>query len=193
MAEEKALLLSLAERVKRLGTDDAFTLSMLGLQLFHSKVDCDAGIELVDRAIRSNPNSAPAYGARGLLRAWDGGSDTAIADFEQSMRLSPRDPFAFNAMMGLALGHCNAGRYFEAALWADKSIQAFPHSAASLQTAILCYVGAGRLDDAKRVMADCLRLMPDWRISTLREWNGPRSPEVIAKLREAFIKAGLPE
>jgi len=59
-----------------------------------------AGLKIIERAIRSNPNYARAYNFRGLLRAWNGGSDAA-ADFELAMRLSPRDPFNYNAKMGL--------------------------------------------------------------------------------------------
>jgi hypothetical protein len=54
-----------------------------------------------------------------------------------------------------------------------------------LQIAIMCYVGAGRIEDAQRVMADCLRMIPDRRSSTMRENNGLRSPELRMKMREA--------
>jgi lipopolysaccharide biosynthesis regulator YciM len=59
-----------------------------------NKVNFDAGIELTDRAIESNPNCAPAYLVRGYMRVWDGESETAVADFERAIRLSPRGPFA---------------------------------------------------------------------------------------------------
>jgi TolB-like protein/class 3 adenylate cyclase/Tfp pilus assembly protein PilF len=192
-AQDDALLLRLAERVKELNTDDAHALSGVGFALFYCKADYDVGLDMVDRAIRFNPNYGPGYGARGHLRVWDGGSDTAIADFEQSMRLSPRDPYSYTSMIGMAFGHYNAGRYAEAASWADKAIRAFPYFVPGLQIAIMIYVGAGRIEDAQRVMTDCLRMMPGWRRSIEPEWNGLRSPEVRMNMREAFIKAGLPE
>src|SRR5437667_6957942 len=103
-------------------------------------------------------------------RQRDGGSDTAIADFEQSMRFSPRDPFSYTSMIGMAFGHYNAGRYAEAANWADKAIRAFPpYFIPGLQIAIMIYVGAGRIEDAQRVMADCLRMMPHWGVVPLCE------------------------
>src|SRR5229473_2483765 len=174
-AEDDAQLLRFAERVKELNTDDALTLSGLGFALVVSDVDhnYEVGIDMVDRAIRSNPNCASAYNSRGFLKAWNGGSDTAIADFEHSMRLSPRDPFSYTLMLGMAFGHYNAGRYAEAANCADKAIRAFPYFVAGLHIAIMCYVGAGRIEDAQRVMADCLRMMiPNSRRSTIPEWNG---------------------
>ncbi len=127
------------------------------------------------------------------MQVWDGGSDAAIANFEHGMRLSPRDPLSFISMIGIAFAHFNACRYGEAADWADKSIRAFPYYyIGGLQVAIACYVGAGRLEDAQRVVADCLRLSPGWRRDRDAKY-GPRSPEVRMKFREAFLRAGLPE
>jgi len=192
VASDDAELLRLADRVKELGTDDAPTLSGIGFALFHSRVNCEAGIEMVDRTIRSNPNFARAYISRGWMRIWDGGSDAAIADFEQVMRFSPRDPFSFVLMIGIANGHFNAGRYAEAAIWADRSIQTFPYFIPGLTTAIACYVEAGRLADAQKVKAAILRLSPGWRLPPIG--SGPiRHLEISKKFREALLKAGLPE
>jgi TolB-like protein/Tfp pilus assembly protein PilF len=192
VARDNAELLRLADRVKELGTDDAQTLTAMGFALFNNKVDCDAGIELVNRAIRSNPNFAQAYTARGWLRAYDGGSDAAIADFERSMRFSPRDPFSFTLMIGIACGHFNACRYAEAAIWADKSIRSFPYFIGGLTTAIACYAEAGRLEDAQKGKADLLRLSPGWRIPPSGS-RPMRSLELNKKFREALLKAGVPE
>jgi tetratricopeptide (TPR) repeat protein len=192
VAKDNAELLCLADRVKELATDDAPTLSGVGFALCHNRVDFDAGLEMVERAIRSNPNYAQAYNARGWLRVWDGGSNAAIADFEQSMRFSPRDPLSFTLMIGIANGHFNAGRYEEAAGWADRSIRSFPYFLGGLATAIACYVEAGRMEDAQRVKADLLRLAPHWRFQPIG--TGPiRSVEMARKMREAGRKAGLPE
>jgi TolB-like protein len=192
-ADDDAQLLRLAQRVKELNTDDTLALCGLGFALFFCNVDHEVGIDMVDRAIRSNPNYGLAYNCRGFLRVWDGGSDTAIVDFEQSMRFSPRDPISYASMIGMAFAHYNGGRYAEAANWADKAIRTFPYFPAGLSIAIMCYVGVGRMEDAQRVMADCLRMLPNWRRSSIPEWNGVRSPELRMKMREAWIKAGLPE
>lgn len=77
-AEDDKELLRLTERVKELNTDDAFTLCALGAALFHNKVNYEVGIDLVERSIRSNPNYAFAYHARGYLRVWDGMSNEVV-------------------------------------------------------------------------------------------------------------------
>jgi tetratricopeptide (TPR) repeat protein len=184
--------LCIAERLKELGTDDAFALHVVGFLLFWFALDFDGGIELIEHAIRSNPAYARALQDRGLIRSWQGESDAAIAQLELAMRLSPRDPFAFNALLGIALAHHNAGRHAEASKWTDKAVRALPPAHyVGMNQAILCYVGAGRLEAAKRLMAECLRLYPGSRRSTV---TAPHfSPKLRAELLKALIKAGLPE
>ena len=110
------------------------------------------------------------------------------------MRLSPRDPYSFSLMLGIAFGHFNAGRHAEAAIWADRSIRLFPYFIGGLTTAIALYVEAGRLEDAQKAKADLLRLSPEWRIPPLGSGSLPiRSLEVYKKFREALLKAGMPE
>jgi TolB-like protein/class 3 adenylate cyclase len=193
VAADNALLLFFYERVKELNSDEAFTLAAIGMALFHNHLMFDAGLELVNQAIKSNPNYSPAYHCRGYFQAWHGKSDTAIADFEQSMRLSPRDPFAFSSMIGIALGHYNAGRYEEAASWAGKSIRAFPYFIPGLQTAVLCYVGAGKLEDARSVMAGIRRMFPEFSLSKIATRGRHVSPEISMKYRDAFLEAGCPK
>jgi hypothetical protein len=97
-------------------------------------------------------------------------------------------------MMALALAHHSAGRHSEAAEWADRSLRAFPPAFFfGMTQAVLCYVGAGQLDDARRVIAECLRLNPKWRRSTSVSPPWVRSQKLRAELMEAFATAGLPE
>jgi TolB-like protein len=191
IGDEKRVL-GFAERLKELGTDDAFSLGVVGFLLFWFGIDFGAGIELIERAIGSNPNYAPALHYRGLIRGWQGASDAAIADLEQAMRLSPRDPANYRALLGIALAHHNAGRHTEAGEWTDKAVRAFPPAFfVGIAQAILCYVGAGRLDDARKLMAEGCRLAPGSRQST---FAAPHfSPALRAELFDALVRAGLPE
>jgi TolB-like protein len=189
--EDDARLLRLANRVRDLGTDDAYTLATTGAALFHNGVDYDGGSDLVELAVRLNPNLAVAYHTRGYVRVWSGLSDEAIADFERNMRLNPRDPLTFLSLFGIAFGHYNGGRYGEAAAWADKAIREFPYFAGGLAVAIPCYVEAGRMDDAKRTMSTLLRLVP--HANSRMRFGAIRLETLRMKFREAHLKAGLPE
>jgi TolB-like protein len=193
LAEDEAELLRIADRLKAIGTDDAAALSVVGFNLFWFQLDYDGGAEMIERAIIANPNYARAYNFRGLLRAWNGGTEEAIADFERALMLSPRDLFNYNAMLGLALAYHNAGRHVEAAAWADRAVRAFPpFFLVGMGQAILCYVGADRMDDARRLMAECIRQAPGWRRATAVPPPWVRSSQLRAEFMEAFIKAGLP-
>lgn len=190
-AKEDARVLQLADRLKEIGTDDALALSAVGFLLFWFALDFEAGIEFIESAIRSNPNFARALHARGLIRSWQGETDAAIAQLEHALRLSPHDLFKYNALLGLALAHHSAGRHNEASEWTDKAVRALPpaHYVGRVQ-AILCYVGAGRLGDARKLMAEALHQFPDLKCSTV---TAPHfSPALRAELFEALVRAGLP-
>ena len=194
IAEDRAKLLRCSERLKELGADDAFTLSIVGFSLFWVRLDFDAGLEMIERAVQSNPNCSDALRARGFVQGWYGESDPAVTDLERSMRLSPRDPLNYVAMLGLALAHHNAGRHAEAVTWADRAIRAFPPSfLVGVSQAILCYVGAGRLEEAQRLMTESLRRNPGWRRSTYIHPLWIRSSKLRSEFLEAFVAAGLPE
>jgi tetratricopeptide (TPR) repeat protein len=194
IAEDRAKLLDFAERLKELGADDAITLSFVGFNLFWIRLDFDRGLEMIERSVHLNANCAGALRSHGFVRGWYGESDPAVADLEQAMRLSPRDPFNYIAMLGLALAHHNARRHAEAAKWADRAIRAFPPSfLVGVHQAILCYVGAGRLEEAQRLMAESLRQVPGWRRSTYVAPQWIRSSKLRAEFLDAFVAAGLPD
>jgi hypothetical protein len=194
IAEDGAKLVGYSERLKELGADDAFALSVVGFNLFWIRLDFDTGLEMMEHAISFNPNCARALHFRGLVRGWYGEADTAIADLERAMRLSPRDPFNYGAMLGIALAHHNARRHADAAFWTDKALRAFPPSfLVGMQQAILCYVGAGRLEEARKLMVECLRRSPGWSRSAHVGAPWIRSPQLNAEFLEAFIAVGLPE
>jgi TolB-like protein len=193
-AKDNIELSSVAERVKALGTEDAFSLTNVGFNRFWCLLEFDAGIEMIERAISSNPNYASAWSARGFLRTWHGEADVAINDLEFALRLSPRDPLNYVTLLGLALGHHNARRHDDAARWTDKAIRAFPPSflVGTVQS-IVCYVGAGRLEDAQRLMAECLSQRPAMRRATHVPPPWYRSLSLREELLEAMLKAGLPD
>ena len=84
IAEDRAKLRGFAERLKELGADDAFALSVVGFNLFWIRLDFDAGIEMIERAVEANPNCARSLHFRGIVRGWHGEFDTAVADLERA-------------------------------------------------------------------------------------------------------------
>ena len=72
--------------------------------------DYQAGGDLVDRSLAINPNDARSWSHRGWISAWAGETETAMAEFENAMRLSPLDPqWGAGSKHGMASALCWAG------------------------------------------------------------------------------------
>jgi TolB-like protein len=63
--------------------------------------DCEAEIEMADRAVALNPNSYHAWQRRGWVLKIAGQPEEAIRSFEHAMRMSPVDPQEFTALTGM--------------------------------------------------------------------------------------------
>ena len=89
--------------------------------------DLEGAVALVARALALNANLAIAWYASGTVRAFRGGEpDVAIEHLARAMRLSPRDPFMFTMQGVTAFAHFMAGRYEEAAAWAERRFGSGP-------------------------------------------------------------------
>jgi TolB-like protein len=192
-AQETAEGARLARLAVDLGKNDAVALTRGGHALAHFTRDIDAGIDFLDRALVLNPNLASAWFLGGYLRNWRGEPDEAIKRFEHAMRLSPLDTEMFRMQTGIAFAHLIARRFDAACLWAEKAYRDVPgFMLAAAAIAASCAL-AGRMDEARRAMADVRRLDPALRIATLDRWLHFHRPEDSALFAEGLRKAGLPE
>jgi tetratricopeptide (TPR) repeat protein len=183
----------LARHAVDLGADDAVALCMGGYALAFVAHDLDDGAALIDRALTMNPNLAWAWHSSGWLRCFLGDPELAIKNLEHGMRLSPLDPFVFRAYAGLACAHLLAGRYEEAASWAEKARQRRPNLLVAIREAAASNALAGHLPKAHAAMALLRQQDPELRISNLTEWLPLRQAHHIATYQEGLRKAGLPE
>jgi TolB-like protein/Flp pilus assembly protein TadD len=193
-AQDVAEAARLARRAAELGTDDAVALAFGGLALGYVAGDLDGAAAMVERAVALNPNLAFAWYASGTLRAFRGDEpDLAIEHLARAMRLSPLDPFKFSMMGVTAFAHFFAGRYDEAAAWADKAFRERPNILATLRVSAVSNALAGRLEEARSAVARALELDPEMRISNLKDRLGAFGrPEDYAKYADALRRAGLP-
>ena len=192
-AKETAEATRLARRAVDLGADDAVALVRGGYALAFVAHDLGAGADLIDRALSLNPNLAWGWHSSGWLRGFLGEPEIAIKHLEHGMRLSPLDPFVFRAYAGLSCAHLLAGRYEEAALWAEKALQRRPNLLVAVRESAASNALAGRLLKAQEAMAQLRQSDPELRISNFTDWLPLRRPPDIAKYEEGLRKAGLPE
>jgi tetratricopeptide (TPR) repeat protein len=121
-AQEIAETARRAQRAADLGRDDADALSRCAHALAFVVGDLDTAATFSDRALALNPNLAGAWYASGWVGVWLGDLDVAINHFAHALRLGPLDPHTIGVQAGTAFAHFLAGRYQEAASWAEKAM-----------------------------------------------------------------------
>jgi TolB-like protein/tetratricopeptide (TPR) repeat protein len=133
--------------------------------------DFDIAMEMVDRAVASNPNSAFAWGQRGWTYQVAGKPEEAIRSFECSIRLSPFDPLLFVRLTEMGVVFIGLGRFEEAAAAAKKALSQNQTFAMSYRCLASASAHLGREADAREAAAGLLKIEPDFRIS---EWIAAR-------------------
>ena len=183
-----------AQTALALDGNDATAFMQYGGVLVQALGRYQDGLSLLNKAIELDPNLASAWALRGVCIAGQGRVDEAIQDYEQALRLSPRDPLRWLAQHGLAWAHLMAGQYEEAIRWASTALQLQPHLGFTLRVAIAANALGGRLEDARQLLAKHMTLEPQMRISSIRSSYLRRvnlqSWEILA---DGLRKAGFPE
>jgi len=191
---ETSAAVGLARRAVYLGRDDALALSYGGFILAYLGGDLDDGAAFVDRALTLNANLAAAWGFSGWIKVCFGEPDTAIEHTAIAMRLSPLDPRTFAWQHYTSLAHLCAGRYDDAAVWAERAVRSQPHFAAAMRSTAASHALAGRAVEAEKAMAQLRQFDPELRLSKLADVIPPfRRPGDRSKYVEGLRKAGLPE
>jgi TolB-like protein/tetratricopeptide (TPR) repeat protein len=175
------------------GKDDPVALSMGGFALAFVVGEVEAGAVLIDHALILNPNLAAGWLLSAWVNVWLGEPEVVIERAARAIRLSPLDPLASLAHTLIGGGHLMAGRYDEAASWAEKGLLLQANSAAAARTAAASHAFAGRLDQAHKALARLREIDPTFRVSDIRRGFPFRRPEHIANFEEGLRRAGLPE
>jgi TolB-like protein/tetratricopeptide (TPR) repeat protein len=183
----------LTRRAIELGKDDAVALARGGHGVANFVGDVDGGIALIDKALVLNPNLAAAWFLGGFVKIMQGEPDNAIERMRYAMRLSPLDSEMYRMQGGTALAHLFAGRYDEAARWAEKALRDLPSFLIIVCVIAASHALAGRMDEARRAMVDLRRLDPALCLSGLKDWLLFHRPEHLAVLSDGLRRAGLPE
>jgi TolB-like protein/DNA-binding winged helix-turn-helix (wHTH) protein len=161
--------------------------------------DLSDGITLINRSLELNPNSAFALQRAGLLHAYAGDKQLAIAQLERSVSLYPLARAHFEFYFSYALAHFVAGEFERAADWTSKAVQQFPNYTASLRFRAASLGMLGRLEEGRQVVQRLLALVPDFTITRARRHiefdmnNVFKRPGVADALYEGLRRCGVPE
>jgi tetratricopeptide (TPR) repeat protein len=192
-ADEIAETARVARRAVELAKDDAVALCTAGFALARVIGDLDNGAAFIERAVELNPNLATAWLTNGWVKVYLGEPEAAIEHLMHAMRLSPLDPLMFGMHSGMAFAHFFAGRYGEAATWAEKALRDQPNWVPALRTAAASYALAQQPEKAQRAMARMRQFAPEIRLSNLQDLMPLRRSDDLNRLVEGLRNAGLPE
>jgi hypothetical protein len=190
---EEAETKRLASYVSRDGDDDALALCTSGYALAYVCRDYEAGVALIDRGLAINQNLAFGWQTRGWASVLLGQHEAALDQLARSLRLNPLDPQNFAAERGMAAALLHLERYDEAVKWAAVALALEPGDIRVLRTSASIYALAGRLHEAREIMASIRRLYPEMRLSHLGDLVGLSRQQDIDRLIEGLRFAGMPE
>jgi adenylate cyclase len=152
--------------------------------------DFDAAIEMVDRAVALNPNSANAWNRRGLTYRHVGQPEEAIRSFERAIRLSPVDPLLFLMLTGMGLAFIDLRRFDEAVASARKALRKNHVSSMVYRCLAVALAHLGREAETKEAVIHMLELEPNFRIA---EWAARTNFSKHQIFIDGLRKAGLPQ
>ena len=157
----------LAQRALDADPEDPIALRAAAATIVIVRKDYQGALDLVERSLDIDANSAVSWGIRGWINTWAGEWKEALEDFEKGLRLSPFDPWGPNYWVGMANCLIQADRFEEALRWARKALQQSPRWGAPYRSVITCLVLLDRLDEARAVAKEYLKLEPHF---TVRHW-----------------------
>lgn len=143
------------------------------------------------RTLDINPSFSLAYGTLGTVLAWAGAADESIANNQRALKINPGDPLNPHRYFGLALAHYLARRYGPAVDDAARAVQVLPDWWLGLMVYAASLAQAGRLAEARTVVADLRRTRPDMTLASLASLPFARATD-REHLASGLRRAGLP-
>jgi TolB-like protein len=198
-SKDRAARLATAENASfkalRLAPEHARAHLSLGLVLCVTN-RAEAGIAECERALAIDPNLAAAHGAIGAFKAHIGREEETEAHVLQALRLSPRDGSVFLWLMFVGGANVNLGRYEEAIVWLNRSIEANRNNPLCHFHLAGTYALLGRTVEARAAAEAGLALNPEFRVAQFRASPSSDNARYAAAhelFADALRAAGVPE
>jgi adenylate cyclase len=185
--------LRLAHAALAVSSDDAEATASAALTIAMMGGSIDTALWASQQALLINPSGFSALMHGGWVHCAAGNPEAAIELFNRALRLSPRDPLRGISELGLANAYRDFRRPEDALIWARRAMVSLPRLAGSYRVAAAALVDLGRIDEAKELIAQLLRILPQSRINAalLRRQN--RDPATVESWIATLRLAGLPD
>jgi tetratricopeptide (TPR) repeat protein len=183
---------AVARNAVELDPADADVLSAAAIAVTLTEKDYAAGAEWIDTSTRLNPSSSAAWARSGFIHCWLGDFVAGAANFSRAMRLSPFDSLTYMFQAGLGMAHLFQGNWPVGIEWCQKSLSNNRYFAPTYRYLAICLVQSGRMNEARKVIAELIKIDPLSRISRA-QMIALRDEEPKRLYIESLRLAGLPE
>lgn len=181
--------LEAARQAVRLDRTSSQTWQVLSyVQLFVAQQTGDA-IEAAERAIVLDPNNADAYSTLGVSILYHGQPEEAATVIRRAMRLNPRYPSQYAAVLGQSYYFSN--QHHDAVSVLEDAIDRNSSRLASRLFLVAALSRLGRLDEARWEASELLTLEPGFVVDDVAQAFPVRDAEQLARLIHDLRQAGL--
>ena len=176
----------------KIDPENAEALAILARRTPWINRDYEQAIDLADRAVSINPNSAFVWIQAGFALMYGGQPERSLVHFERALRLSPRDPRAHDCLSGMAVALIQLARDTEAIAVANRAIQQNSNFTPAWRALSAALALSGHLDEARNAMSQVLELDPTCSISSMAHRVG-YVQKARVRLFEGWRQAGMRE
>ncbi|WP_292450346.1 adenylate/guanylate cyclase domain-containing protein [Mesorhizobium sp.] len=188
--DQQELCVRFAREALKLDMEDPAVLWASATALASVVHEHEHALELIERSLAIDHNSAHAWAAKGWVTSWIGLD--GIPSLERAMRLSPLDPLLYLFHASIAECHLVARRHEMALEWSLRAMREHPEPPPFVRRVLAAsYARLGLVEEARRVVAGILAESPSFTVRTWLEITAQRGPHV-QYLAESLRLAGLP-
>ena len=132
-----------------------------------------------------------AWMRRGFGLVYTGQAEDGLQAFEQSARLSPLDPFAFNVHLGMGLAHFAAGRPDKGIELARQALAERPGLTWPYRDLAAYYANSGQIELAQDALEKFVYLRPSMSAASIRDGLRFMEPRLLDRYVGGLEIAGL--
>lgn len=179
---------------KALDADSRCALALVIDGLVHTNLlkQLDVALERYELALQVNPSDSLGWLLKGTLHAFRGEGKPAVQGTQRALRLSPLDPQRYYYDSLAATAAMSAGRYERAIELAQRSLRANRTHTSTFRALAIAQWQCGRHADARKTVAELMRLEPRLTVSKYLERSPSSGYETGKVWSDALRSAGVP-
>ncbi|MFT6557579.1 BTAD domain-containing putative transcriptional regulator [Sneathiella sp.] len=184
---------ALMQRANELSPNDDNVLSIFGHLEAFVHHDFKGAIEYFDRAMKSNPNCAYAWGFKAITLCYLGQSDDALAKLERCRQVMPFDPHPYYFDTARCIASMLSGHFEEAVRLGKQVLRNSPNFHANYRPLISSLGHLNRHEEAEQLIRKFKEYQPDFSVG----WHLKNYPPLTEDKNDLYItglrKAGVRE